>query len=143
MYSVEREVHHRDVIPQPQLATPHQGEPIVKLVGCGLILLACTSSALAGERYVEIWNPPEARGGVLQGKGAPKPAAHKRRVPHLLKTRAHHMPATSAKLAIRPGAAGAEAQRGTPNASEIPRLITPEGNVLRVGTHDSHVEVVR
>jgi hypothetical protein len=115
----------------------------VKLVGCGLLLLACTSSAFAGEHYIEIWNPPEARGGLLQGAGAPKSLTHKRRVPHLVKARAHRMPTTATKLAVKQGVAGAGTRRITPDVSEIPRLITPEGNVLRVDARDSHVEVVR
>lgn len=115
----------------------------MKLVGCGLLLLACTSSAFADEHYIEIWNPPEARGGLHQGAGSPKSLTHKRRVPNLVKTRAHRTPTTAAKLAVKQGTAGAGTQRVTPDVSEIPRLITPEGNVLRVDAHDSHVEVVR
>jgi hypothetical protein len=128
---------------------PVQGETIVKLVGCGLLFLACTSSAVAGERYIEIWNPPEARGGLLQGTSASKSPAHKRRVPHLVKTRAHRTLGVPAKLAMKPGAANAVtnanagARRVIPDASEIPRLITPEGNVLRVDARGSRVEVVR
>ena len=115
----------------------------MKLVGCGLLLLACTSSAFAGERYIEIWNPPEARGGLLQGAGAPKSLTHKRRVPHLVKTRAHRTSATATKLAMKQGVARADTRRVNPDVSEIPRLITPEGNVLRVDARDSYVEVVR
>ncbi len=115
----------------------------MKRVGCGLLLLACTSSAFAGERYIEVWNPPEARGGLLRGAGAPKSLTHKRRVPHLVQTRAHRAPTTAATLAVKPGTAGAGTRRVTPDVWDIPRLITPEGNVLRVDAHDSHVEVVR
>lgn len=111
----------------------------MKLVGCGLLLLACTSSAFADEHYIEIWNPPEARGGLHQGAGAPKMLTNKRRVPRLVKTRAHRTPTTAAK----PGVVGAGTRRVTPDVSEIPRLITPEGNVLRVDARDSLVEVVR
>ncbi|VVD30848.1 conserved exported protein of unknown function (plasmid) [Paraburkholderia dioscoreae] len=115
----------------------------MKLVGCGLLFVACASHAFAGERYIEIWNPPEARGGLLQGAGVPKSLTHKRRVPHLLKTRAHRTPTTATRLAVKAGAAGAGTRRVTPDVSEIPRLITPEGNVLRVDARDSYVEVVR
>jgi hypothetical protein len=115
----------------------------VKLVGCGLLLLACTSSAFADEHYIEIWNPPEARGGLRQGAGAPKSLAHKRRVPHFVKARAHRTPTTATKLAVKQGDASAGTRRVTPDVSEILRVITPEGNVLRVDAHDSHVEVVR
>lgn len=115
----------------------------MKLVGCGLLLLACTSPVFAGERYIEIWNPPETRGGLLQGAAATNSLTHKRRVPHLLKARAHRTPTTAARLAVKQGAAGAGTRRVTPDVSEIPRLITPEGNVLRVDAHDSYVEVVR
>ncbi|MFM0353347.1 hypothetical protein PQR12_07690 [Paraburkholderia nemoris] len=115
----------------------------MKLVGCGLLLLACTSSAFAGEHYIEIWNPPEARDGLHQGAGAPKSLTHKRRVPHFEKTRVHRTPTTATKLAMKQGVASAGTRRVTPDVSEIPRVITPEGNVLRVDAHDSHVEVVR
>ncbi|MFL9888247.1 hypothetical protein PQR66_34850 [Paraburkholderia agricolaris] len=108
-----------------------------------MLLLACTSSAFAGERYIEIWNPPEARGGLLRGAGAPKSPTHKRRVPHLVRTQAHRTPSIATKLAVKLGVAGAGTRRVTPDVSEIPRLITPEGNVLRVDAHDSNVEVVR
>lgn len=115
----------------------------MKLVGCGLLLLACTSSAVADEHYIEIWNPPEARGGLHQGAGAPKSLTRKRRVPHLVRTQAHRTPSIATKLAAKQGTAGAGTRRVTPDVSEIPRLITPEGNVLRVDAHESHVEVVR
>lgn len=115
----------------------------MKLVGCGLLLLACTAPAFAGDRYIEIWNPPEARGGLLQGAGATNSLTHKRRVPHLLKARAHRTPTTATRFAVKQGPAGAGTRRFTPDVSEIPRLITPEGNVLRVDAHDSYVEVMR
>ncbi|WP_407946079.1 hypothetical protein [Paraburkholderia haematera] len=108
-----------------------------------MLLLACTSAAFAGEHYVEVWNPPEARGGLLQGTVAPKSPTPKRRVPHLVKTRAHRPSTTATKLAVKQGTAGAGARHVTPDVSEIPRLITPEGNVLRVDAHNAHVEVVR
>ena len=115
----------------------------MKLAGYGLLLLTCTSSAFAGEHYIEIWSPPEARSGLRQGAGAPKSLTHKRRVPHLVRTQAHRAPSIATKLAVKQGTAGAGTRRVTPDVSEIPRLITPEGNVLRVDAHDSHVEVVR
>lgn len=115
----------------------------MKLVGCGLLLLVCTSSVSAGEHYIEIWNPPEARSGLHQGAGGPKSLTHKRRAPHLVKTQAHRTRTTATKLAVKQGAVGASPRGVTPDVSEIPRLITPEGNVLRVDAHDSYVEVVR
>ncbi|MDR6496696.1 hypothetical protein J2797_006623 [Paraburkholderia terricola] len=92
---------------------------------------------------MEIWNPPEARRGLFQGAGAPKSLSRVRRVPHLEKTRAHRTPTAATKLAVKQGVAGAGTRRVTRDASEIPRLITPEGNVLRVDAQDSYVEVVR
>ncbi len=114
-----------------------------RFLSVGAMLLAVASTGIAGEHYVEIWNPPEARGGLSQGAGAPKSLTHKRRVPHLLKARAHRAPTTATRLALKQGTAGAGTRRVTPDVSEIPRLITPEGNVLRVDAHDSYVEVVR
>ncbi|MDR6495228.1 hypothetical protein J2797_005144 [Paraburkholderia terricola] len=116
----------------------------MKRVGCGLLLLACTTFAFAGDHYIKIWNPPEARQRLFQGAGAPKSLSRVRRVPPLEKTRAaHRTPTAATKLAVKQGVAGAGTRRVTRDASEIPRLITPEGNVLRVDVQDSYVEVVR
>ncbi|WP_175830584.1 hypothetical protein [Burkholderia cepacia] len=87
-------------------------------------------------------------------KAAVKP--HKRRVAQAVKAGSHRTPATAAETpaAPRPVAqpapgrltvmqpAAPDAQRAL-NYSDIPRQYTPDGNVLRVGTHNRSAEVTR
>lgn len=104
-----------------------------RFLGAGVLLLTIASSVTAGERYVEIWNPPEARVGSAAGKCAPKSrsAAVSRRNATKVSPRrvadplprsapSKHTPVVTVK---KPAA---------PPSMSIPRLITPEGNVLRV-----------
>ncbi|KVS32924.1 hypothetical protein LGN07_33185 [Burkholderia cepacia] len=87
-------------------------------------------------------------------KAAVKP--HKRRVAQAVKAGSHRTPATAAETpaAPRPVAqpapgrltvmqpAAPDAQHAL-NYSDIPRQYTPDGNVLRVGTHNRSAEVTR
>ncbi|KVV23474.1 hypothetical protein WK78_21895 [Burkholderia cepacia] len=87
-------------------------------------------------------------------KAAVKP--HKRRVAQAVKAGSHRPPATAAETpaAPRPVAqpapgrltvmqpAARDAQHAL-NYSDIPRQYTPDGNVLRVGTHNRSAEVTR
>ncbi|ALX46080.1 MULTISPECIES: hypothetical protein [Burkholderia] len=117
--------------------------------------MAFTASTLAGERYVEIWNPPEARTGSSTGARhdppARKPAApaakRKRVAPHVVEARMHHPP-TAVKIAPKPRAIEDDAPRPapalpSPAAPDIPRLFTPDGNVLRVGMRGYRADVER
>ncbi len=109
----------------------------MKLVGCGLLLLAVTSPAFAGDHYVEIWNPPEARGGAHHdmAPAVPKvPKQHKRVAPRLVDAGVRPPAVEAAKPLARPHAATPDTPRAAPGTPEIPRLFTPDGNVLRVGT---------
>ena len=102
--------------------------------GCVLLLLGCTSSAFATQEYMEIWNPPEARGASLKHPAtAHRSVKHSGGVQHIAKARAHRTPAP--KLATKPGNA--------PDFTDIPRQITPEGNVLRVDSRNTAAEVTR
>jgi hypothetical protein len=75
---------------------------------------------------LEIWNPPEARGASLHRSTATHmPTMHTRAVQHIVMTRTRRMPAK------------------TPDLSDIPRQITPEGNVLRVDSRNTTAEVTR
>ena len=114
----------------------------MRFVGCGLLLMGLASSACAGERYVEVWNPPEAQNGMQRGKTASQALKHKRPMPHLVKAKTYSASATT-KLATKPRATRDGSRHIAPDVSDIPRLITPEGNVLRVDAHDSHIEVAR
>ncbi|KVH40600.1 hypothetical protein WT01_06310 [Burkholderia cepacia] len=103
----------------------------------------------------------DARAGKSVEKhanAAPKAAAkpHKRRVAQAVKAGSHRPPATAAETpaAPRPVAqpapgrltvmqpAAPDAQHAL-NYSDIPRQYTPDGNVLRVGTHNRSAEVTR
>ncbi|KVM14175.1 hypothetical protein WL40_02435 [Burkholderia ubonensis] len=99
---------------------------MVRLIGCGLLALACTTPGVAADHYVEVWNPPEARTAAPRPPAAHTPdahaaapakhaaaqpkavaKAHKRHVApatQTLKTGAHRMPApaTSTAPATRP-----------------------------------------
>ncbi|KAG8151088.1 hypothetical protein [Burkholderia catarinensis] len=146
---------------------------MVKLFGCGLLALTFASTGWAAERYVEVWNPPEARHPHARppaahagaGKSAEKHASatpkaavkpHKRRVAQAVKAGSHRPPAAAAETpaAPRPVAqpapgrltvmqpAGPDTTHAL-NAADIPRQYTPDGNVLRVGTHNRSAEVTR
>ncbi|QVN17670.1 hypothetical protein [Burkholderia pyrrocinia] len=103
----------------------------------------------------------DARAGKNAEKHAsatPKAAAkpHKRRVAQTVKAGSHRPPAAAADApaAPRPVAqpapgrltvmqpAGPDATHAL-NFSDIPRQYTPDGNVLRVGTHNRSAEVTR
>jgi hypothetical protein len=97
-----------------------------------LVALAVpVSSAFAESRYVEIWNPPEARLAPM-GKAARKGGSQKH---------------ASRKPAARIAKVGDPARNNAPSASktgssirqpkpaspvEIPRIIGPDGNPMRV-----------
>lgn len=115
----------------------------MKRAGFGLCLLTCAALAHASDHYVEIWNPPA-------------PAKPRRAAPHMVPANVHRAPALAAapKFSARPRSGApsvSSAPRGdigrtTPDMSatpQIPRMITPDGNVLQVGTGHRHVEVVR
>ncbi|AWU98972.1 hypothetical protein DM992_04935 [Burkholderia sp. JP2-270] len=108
---------------------------------------------------------PEARtpaahagkGAEKHASAAPKAAAkpHKRRVAQTVKAASRRPPAAAeAPAAPRPVAqpapgrltvmqpAGPDATHAL-NFSDIPRQYTPDGNVLRVGTHNRSAEVTR
>jgi len=114
----------------------------MRFVGRGLLLMGLASSACAGERYVEVWNPPEAQNGMQRGKTASRALKHKRPTPHLVTAKTSSSSVTT-KLAAKSRATHNSSRHIAPGVSDIPRLITPEGNVLRVDAHDSHVEVAR
>lgn len=93
--------------------------------------------ALAGEHYVETWNPPEAR------QRPHKPAAGARKAPR--QKRAQNADHTTARKVADPAAAGSGSAAGTGNGTgagrtkrpldldhDIPRKIGPDGNVMRV-----------
>ncbi|NKJ49869.1 hypothetical protein CIC12_24665 [Burkholderia sp. SG-MS1] len=107
-----------------------------RLLGAGVLLLTIASTVSAGERYVEIWNPPEARmggAGAVAGKCSPKS--------HSAASSRHNATKVLPRRVADPMPRSAPSKRtpvvtvkkpAVPPSLAIPRLITPEGNVLRV-----------
>ncbi len=98
---------------------------------CGLALCVLTSSAVAAGHYVELWDPPEARGMTHRVTPARRHLAH-RRVRHPAFARKQHVPEYSSNLALRQRAVSDGLRPRVPDITDIPRQLTPEGNVLRV-----------
>ena len=105
---------------------------MLRFLGAGAMLLAMASTGLAGEHYVEIWNPPEAR--LVLPPANRKPKSDKA---SLL---SHHTPKATPRRVADPVAKSVPSARAgasttkpmTPQPTNIPRIMTPEGNVLRV-----------
>ena len=95
-------------------------------------LLCLASSAYAGERYVEIWNPPEARTAPTR-PATQKKTNHKSVVKKPSPTIARRVtdPAANTVRAAPPASARTKVRPLDPN-TDIPRKIGPDGHVLRV-----------
>jgi hypothetical protein len=111
-------------------------------------LCAFPSAARAGEHYVEIWNPPEARlvKPATPGKStAGKPALIAHTMPKAATRRVADPLAKAAPIRqpIRHPVSEAARRSVTPSPADIPRIITPEGNVLRVSGGAMGVSVAR
>jgi hypothetical protein len=112
---------------------------MLRFFGAGVLLLTIASSVTAGERYVEIWNPPEARVGAATGKCASK--SHGAAASASVSVSRHNAarvvprrvadPLPRSSLSKRAPVAAVK-KTVVPPSGYIPRLITPEGNVLRV-----------
>lgn len=98
-----------------------------------LLVATLGVSASAQARYVEMWNPPEARASAIPAKAK----AVKRRHVSVQHARPSHPPA---KVVATPKVRPSPHQGLT--YDDIPRKLTPEGNVLRVsGAHSrAHLE---
>lgn len=114
-----------------------------RFLGAGAILLTFASSVMAGGRYIEVWNPPEARGGVqhaapLRSRSMHRPASPR---PARFHTRRH---ATPLPTVVAKHSKAEDGLRTTePDVTDIPRQITPEGNILRVGSREAHAHLAR
>ncbi|MGF6774910.1 hypothetical protein P3T21_000097 [Paraburkholderia sp. GAS334] len=119
----------------------------MKILGCALLLLGFTSSAFATGVYKEIWNPPEARGIPLHRTTSHKQIKHTRNMPRLVKARTPRAPMTTPAPTLtmkrHTASTGVTAKTPEPDLSDIPRQITPEGNILRVDSRDAAAEVSR
>jgi hypothetical protein len=115
---------------------------MLRFLGAGAILLTVASSVSAGERYIEVWNPPEARGGALHAKRLHRPI-HRHAGPQAVKFRARQSPAPLPKAVAKRSKAQDVLRPTEPDVTDIPRQITPEGNILRVSSRHDHVAVSR
>jgi hypothetical protein len=106
---------------------------MLRFFGAGVFLLTIASSVLAGERYVEIWNPPEARMGAPAARCAPKThgATVSSRNAGKVVPRRVADPVSRSVSGKRAPVVVAK-KPSVPPSVYIPRVITPEGNVLRV-----------
>ncbi|WP_322107114.1 hypothetical protein [Paraburkholderia sp. J41] len=110
----------------------------------GAVLCVLASTALAGEHYIEVWNPPEARTPGVHANGAGKKHAHhgsKRKLASAdrltprkvadpaLRASAPTLPLTPTN---GPGAAPSRTAPGNDRTPAIPPQIGPDGNVLQV-----------
>ncbi|OAJ62821.1 hypothetical protein A6V36_20610 [Paraburkholderia ginsengiterrae] len=101
-------------------------------------------AAFAAGVYTEVWNPPEARAAAPHRvSAAHKLPVRRRVVPHAMKVHARRTPISAPKLVAKQR----NIQKGPPaiepDMSEIPRQLTPEGNVLRVDSRGMSPEVTR
>ncbi|PRX98209.1 hypothetical protein [Paraburkholderia sp. BL25I1N1] len=114
-----------------------------RFLGLGIMLCVAASTAMAGEHYVEVWNPPEARVGKPHcAVVARRPVASRHIVPHAMKARTRTAPAPVGRLVAKSDRRESVPAHA-PDMSEIPRQITPEGNVLRVSSGGVTPEVTR
>lgn len=118
---------------------------MLRVISAGAVLFMLASTVAASEHYVEVWNPPESR--------LVKPTSQNNKLhsgkPALI---AHTMPKIAARRVAAPQAkaapvkhvsSGALRKTVSPTVIDIPRIMTPEGNVLRVSGGSVPVSVVR
>ena len=102
-----------------------------KAIRYGLFFLATASPAIADPHYVEVWNPPEAHGGMRPAPPVRTTPRHHHTNVHIARAQLHHR-----VVAAVPGPKASVAAVGhrahTPRYDDIPRQVTPEGNILRV-----------
>lgn len=118
----------------------------VLLVVAASMAAAAPPAAAASAHYVEVWNPPEARIG--QPAAAAKSRAKPGKTALLTRSMGKAAPRRIADRLAKPSTArhvGIDAAKKTtsPRFIDIPRIMTPEGNVLQVGTGRMAVSVVR
>lgn len=114
-----------------------------RFLGVGVVLLAVASTGFAGEHYAEIWNPPEAR--LVHPPAIAKPKSDKASPfsRHTLRATPRQVADPVAKSFPSARAGASSTKSMTPRPTNIPRIITPEGNVLRVRYGDTPVSVIR
>jgi hypothetical protein len=104
----------------------------VRIILTGAVLCALASTAFAGEHYVEVWNPPEARIGGLHPPMSGKKGHSKKTVKHHLASADHVTPRRVAEPAVR---APAPVVPPAPTVNRHPLIapkMGPDGHILQV-----------
>ena len=108
------------------------------------VLMATLTPAVYAAGYTEVWNPPESRATAPHRvDAARKLAVHRHVVAHAVKVHARHTPASAPRLLAKQSHIQKTEPTDEPDMSEIPRQLTPEGNVLRVDSRGMSAEVTR
>ncbi len=116
----------------------------MKRIGLAVLMAALAPAAFAAGTYSEVWNPTESRATAPHRVSAThKLSVHRHIVPHAVKVHARRGPTFAPKLMAKQSHMQNVAPAEKPDMSEIPRQITPEGNVLRVSTRATAAEVTR
>jgi hypothetical protein len=105
-----------------------------------LVLLAgvtafSSAAAFAGERYTEVWNPPEAQTSKAKGRAhnlVPVQAKKKHKGGLTVKKVADRLAPAALSAAVPAAPHGKSNRSAAPNL-QLPPLIGPNGQVLRVG----------
>jgi hypothetical protein len=109
----------------------------------GLVAMAVCVPASAGSHYVEVWNPPEARVGAPHQKAAIKAPRHRRVSTTLAQAKMRHHSGTPTVVTPKMPTGTSNARDSQPSFDDLPRQITPEGNVLRVDGRGARASVQR
>lgn len=113
-------------------------------LGLALLAAALTPTAFGAGIYSEVWNPPEARATAPHRATALHKLAVRRHVAlHAKKVNSQRTSTPATKLVVKQGKVPGTSPKNEPDMSEIPRQVTPEGNVLRVRGHALSAHVVR
>jgi hypothetical protein len=116
----------------------------VKRIGLASVVAMLAPAAFAAGTYTEVWNPPEARATVPRHvKATHKLAVHRHVVPLKVKLHARRAPTATPNLMARQRHIEEAVPASEPDMSDIPRQITPEGNVLRVTARGATAKVAR
>ena len=109
-----------------------------------LTLPAAASVAHAGEHYREVWNPPKAGHAVHARHIAHhKPAARRLSANRSTKMKPSRV-TTCVTTPTKRGHAGRTVRiNADPRVQNVPPLLAPKGNVLRVESNGARPEVVR
>jgi hypothetical protein len=108
------------------------------------LMATLAPTAFGAGTYSEVWNPPEARASAAHTVGTlHKPTVRRHTAAHAVKVHSRRTSPTASRLVAKQGNVRKTLRRDEPGMSEIPRQVTPEGNVLRVRSRVASVQVIR